>query len=69
MKKNLICMAIAGLSLTQLQAADLQSELIYLRDNHPMLQATSFALTAAEKRETAAKAGWFPKVDLSLIHI
>ena len=65
MKKNLICMAIAGLSVTQLQAADLQSELIYLRDNHPMLRATSFALTAAEKRETAAKAGWFPKVDIA----
>ena len=65
MKKNLICMAIAGLSVTQLHAADLQSELIYLRDNHPMLRATSFALTAAEKRETAAKAGWFPKVDVA----
>lgn len=66
MKKNLICMAIAGLSVTQLHAADLQSELIYLRDNHPMLRATSFALTAAEKRETAAKAGWFPKVDIAM---
>lgn len=65
MKKNLICMAIAGLSVTQLQAADLQSELIYLRDNHPMLRATGFALTAAEKRETAAKSGWFPKVDIA----
>ncbi|MEY4727247.1 MAG: hypothetical protein RLZ36_1874 [Pseudomonadota bacterium] len=65
MKKNLICMAIAGLGVTQLQAAELQSELIYLRDNHPMLRATSYALTAAEKRETAAKAGWFPKVDVA----
>ncbi|MEY4419609.1 MAG: hypothetical protein RLZZ498_205 [Pseudomonadota bacterium] len=66
MKKNLICMAIAGLSVSQLQAADLQSELIYLRDNHPMLRATSFALTAAERRETAAKAGWLPKVDVAM---
>jgi adhesin transport system outer membrane protein len=39
--------------------------LIYLRDNHPMLRATSFAVTAAEKRETAAKAGWYPKIDLA----
>ncbi len=66
MKKNLICMAIAGLSVSQLQAADLQSELIYLRDNHPMLRATSFALTAAERRETAAKAGWLPKLDVAV---
>ncbi len=66
MKKNLICMAIAGLSVSQLQAADLQSELIYLRDNHPMLRATSFAVTAAERRETAAKAGWLPKVDVAM---
>ena len=66
MKKNLICMAIAGLGVSQLQAADLQSELIYLRDNHPMLRATSYALTAAERRETAAKSGWFPKVDVAM---
>jgi len=66
MKKNLICMAIAGLGVAQLHAADLQSELIYLRDNHPMLRATSFALTAAEKREIAAKAAWFPKVDVAM---
>ena len=64
MKKNLICMAIAGMSATHLWAGDLQSELIYLRENHPMLRATTFAVSAAEKRETAAKAGWLPKVDV-----
>ena len=64
MKKHIICIAIACLG-SQSYAADLQSELIYLRDNHPMLRATSFAVTAAEKRETAAKAGWFPKVDVA----
>ena len=63
MKKHIISIAIACLG-SQSYAADLQSELIYLRDNHPMLRATSFAVTAAEKRETAAKSGWFPKVDL-----
>ncbi|MEY4318236.1 MAG: hypothetical protein RI902_2044 [Pseudomonadota bacterium] len=46
-------------------AGDLQSELIYLRDNHPMLRATTFAVTASEKRYTAAKAGWLPKVDVA----
>ncbi len=68
MKKNLISVAVAGLVsglASPLYAADLQSELIYLRDNHPMLRASSFAVTAAEKREIAAKAGWFPKVDLA----
>ena len=65
MKKNVICIAIATLSASPLFAADLQSELIFLRDTHPMLRATSFAVTAAEKRETAAKAGWYPKVDVA----
>ncbi len=65
MKKNVICVAIATLSASQLFAADLRSELIFLRDNHPMLRASTFAVTAAEKRETAAKAGWYPKIDLA----
>ena len=64
MKKHIISIAIACLGAPS-YAADLQSELIYLRDNHPMLRATSFAVTAAEKRETAAKAGWYPKIDLA----
>jgi adhesin transport system outer membrane protein len=64
MKKHIISIAIACLGSPS-YAADLQSELIYLRDNHPMLRATSFAVTAAEKRETAAKAGWYPKVDVA----
>ncbi len=68
MKKNLISVAIAGLAsglAMPLYAAGLQSELIYLRDNHPMLRASSFAVTAAEKREIAAKAGWYPKIDVA----
>jgi adhesin transport system outer membrane protein len=65
MKKKMISAAIACLGVSQGMAADLQSELIYLRDHHPMLRASSFAVTAAEKRETAAKAGWMPKVDLA----
>ena len=64
MKKHLISVAIASMA-SQLYAADLQSELVYLRDNHPMLRASSFAVTAAEKRETAAKAGWYPKIDVA----
>jgi len=65
MKKHIISVAVACLG-SQLHASELQSELIYLRDNHPMLRATSFALTAAEKRETAAKAGWYPKLDIAV---
>jgi adhesin transport system outer membrane protein len=68
MKKHLISVAIASLVsgfVPPLHAADLQSELVYLRDNHPMLRASSFAVTAAEKREIAAKAGWYPKIDLA----
>jgi adhesin transport system outer membrane protein len=68
MKKNLISIAVAGLMTglaSPLYAADLQSELIYLRDNHPMLRASSFAVTAAEKREIAAQAGWYPKIDVA----
>ena len=68
MKKHLISVAVAGLVsgwVPPVHAADLQSELVYLRDNHPMLRASSFAVTAAEKREIAAKAGWYPKIDVA----
>jgi len=65
MKKTFTAGLTACLSLPLL-ASDLQSELTYLRDNHPMLRATSFAVTASEKRFTAAQAGWMPKVDLAL---
>lgn len=65
MKKTFTAGLTACLGLPLL-ASDLQSELTYLRDNHPMLRATSFAVTASEKRLTAAQAGWMPKVDLAL---
>jgi len=65
MKKRLISLAIASLGSTPVWSGDLQSELVYLRENHPMLRATSFALTAADKRHSAALAGWLPKVDIA----
>jgi len=66
MKQTLITLAVASALGHAAHASDLQSELIHLRENHPMLRATSFALTAAERRETAAKAGWLPKVDVAV---
>ena len=65
MKKHFFSMALASVSCVPALAADLQSELLHLRDNHPMLRATTFAVTASEKRYTAAKAGWLPKVDVA----
>lgn len=67
MKKTFTAGLTACLGLPLL-ASDLQSELTYLRDNHPMLRATSFAVTASEKRVNAAQAGWLPKVDLAMEH-
>jgi len=66
MKKTLITLAVASALGSTAHASDLQSELIHLRENHPMLRATSFALTAAEKRQTAAQAGWLPKLDVAV---
>lgn len=67
MNKHIISVAIACLT-SPLYAGDLQTELIHLRDNHPMLRASAFAVTAAEKRENAAKAGWYPKLDITAEH-
>ena len=65
MKKHFFSMALASVSCVPALAADLQSELLHLRDNHPMLRATTFAVTASDKRYTAAQAGWLPKIDLA----
>ena len=65
MIKNLSTLATSVCCCLPSWAGDLQSELMYLRDNHPMLRATTFAVTASEKRYTAAKSGWLPKVDVA----
>lgn len=46
-------------------AADLQSELIHLRDNNPLLRASDFAVKAAEARQRAAESGWYPSVNFT----
>ena len=66
MMKKTFAAGLTGCLCLPLLASDLQSELTYLRDNHPMLRATSFAVTASEKRVIAAQAGWLPKVDLAV---
>ena len=54
MIKNISTLATTVCCCLPSWAGDLQSELMYLRDNHPMLRATTFAVTASEKRLTAA---------------
>ena len=58
----LLCASIAAPSL---MAADLQSELLYLRESNPLLRASDFAVKAADARQRAAQSGWYPKVDLT----
>ena len=63
--KVLAALAIVACAGSSAWAGDLKSELIYLRENNPLLRATTFAVGAAEEREGAAFAGWFPKLSVS----
>ena len=55
----------ASLLTPSVLAAELQNELLFLRDNNPLIRASDFAVKAADARERAAESGWYPKVDLS----
>lgn len=46
-------------------AGELQSELIYLRDTHPVIKASQYAVESARLRKNAAMAGFLPKLTLS----
>ena len=63
--KVLTALVLAACAGTPTWAGDLKSELIHLRENNPLLRATSFALSAAEEREGAANAGWYPKLSIT----
>ena len=56
--KIIAALAIAACAGTSSWAGDLKSELIYLRENNPLLRATTFAVGAAEEREGAAIKVW-----------
>ena len=47
------------------RANELQGELRYLRENHPLLKASQFALDAAEQRRKASYSGYFPKITVT----
>ena len=68
MKKTQISSCVllmcAALAAPVAVASDLQSELNHLRDSHPLLRASDFAVQAAQARESAAKASWLPQVSL-----
>mgnify|MGYP001550650398 FL=1 len=64
-KKQLAACICASLMTQPLLAAELQNELLFLRDNNPLIRASDFAVKAADAREQAAESGWYPKVDLS----
>lgn len=63
--KVLAALAIVACAGSSAWAGDLKSELVYLRENNPLLRATTFAVGAAEEREGAAFSGWFPKLSVS----
>ena len=51
--------------LLPLQANELQGELRHLRENHPLLRASEFALEAAEERRKASYSEYFPKITVT----
>ncbi len=63
--KVLTALVFAACAGTPAWAGDLKSELVHLRENNPLLRASSFALSAAQEREGAANAGWYPKLSVT----
>ena len=56
---------VSAVTTAPVWAADLQSELLHLRDNNPLLRASDFAVKAAEARQRAAESGWYPQVNFT----
>ncbi len=63
--KVLAALAMVACAGSTAWAGDLKSELVYLRENNPLLRASTFAVGAAEEREGAANAGWYPKLSVT----
>ena len=63
--KVLAALVLASCAGASVWAGDLRSELIHLRENNPMLRATTFAVGAAQERQGAANAGWYPKLSVT----
>ncbi len=63
--KLIAALVLSTCAASSAWAGDLRSELIYLRENNPLLRASTFALGAAQEREGAARAGWYPKVNVT----
>lgn len=63
--KVLAALAVVACAGSTAWAGDLKSELVYLRENNPLLRASTFAVGAAEEREGAANAGWYPKLSVT----
>ena len=63
--KASVALLCASIAAPPILAADLQSELLYLRESNPLLRASDFAVKAADARRDASKSGWYPKVDIT----
>lgn len=63
LKPSILALAMAGLS-AQVAAQPLATELQGLVERHPLILSAQKLVSAAEKGEDAARAGYFPKVNL-----
>ena len=63
-KRCVVLMTLA-IASQYAQAGGLQSELVQLRANNPLLRASDFAVKAAQARQQVAQAAWLPKVTLT----
>ena len=57
--------AIGFMALGQANAGELRLELGHLKDSHPLLKASEFAVQAASERVMAAQGGFLPKINIT----
>lgn len=64
-KPTAIAVAIGLMALGQVSAGELRLELGHLKDSHPLLKASEFAVQAASERVIAAQGGFLPKINIT----
>jgi adhesin transport system outer membrane protein len=60
-----LAVAIVFMASGYAHAGELRQELGHLRDSHPLLKASEFAVQAASERVIAAQGGFLPKINIS----
>jgi len=64
-KKVIVFFGALASTMGSSMAGELRTELQKLRDTHPLIRASQFAVEASDLRRQAAMAGFLPKITIS----